>query len=370
MCYPKPGPRCSHHAQERLKKALTRLSSVTSDYNEAADNLRDLHANEKGWEFSEDQLPKRTVGRVKTAQTRVLSCHRMLDATPEGKQSLEKAYGQALTTVNGIITEMRDLEAREMLDTDEAKSAHAEWSQLNEDRMSAFSIYTRLKNRHKKALDYREFCLQEYNREQQRARHYKEMQRHSLTGDIGKYAKAQDKMKKLNEERSKAPVAEYFYRVLPTFSQTSASFPLSVGQEERSTHYLELSQGGKVTVENKSMILETGDSYTVHHMSEISFLNNPQGDEGTRRGYGSSLKGKAAVFNTQGKQYSTQEAAMEDLEKNRLQNSYLLTNKTVYSLLAQIDGNRLKELHAEVQANYPAYKERKDALFNRGALSA
>lgn len=368
MCYPKPGPRCSHHAQERLKKALERLSVVTHDYEEAMNDLEELHRDETGYKATDDQLPKRTVNRVKVAQTRVLSCHRMLDATPDGKQSLEKSYSQALSTVNEYISQMREIESIDNLKTDSEKQEHEEWARLNEERMSAFSIYTRLRKRHAKAVEYREFCLQEYRNEQQRSRLFKELKKHAEKGDIGKYATAQEKLKKLNEKRIKAPVAEFFYRSIPLFSQVPTSFPLAVGDEEHSTHYVELSQGGKVNIENKSMILKDGDVYTVHHMSEVVFCNNPQGDERTRKGYGSSLKGKRASFVVKGKTYESEEDAAEDLKTNRLQNSYLLVNKTVYSLLAQIDGEKLKELHKEVQTNYPEYKAKKDALFNRSAL--
>lgn len=368
MCYPKPGPRCSHHANERLKKALIRLETVEADYNEALEKLNALHQNETGYTATEEQLPKRTVNRVKVARTRVLSCHRMLDATPEGKQDLEKTYGQTLTEVNELINELKDYEKRENLTTDDEKQNDEHWTLLNEERMSAFSIYNRLKNRHAKAVEYREFCLTEYTREQQRIRLFKELQKHAEKGDIKKYAAAQDKLKKLNEKRVDAPIAELFYRSLPAFSQEESTFPLSQGLEERSTHALELSQGGKVSVENVSMILKADEGYSVHHVSEIVFHNEPKGDERTRRGYGSSLKNKKASFTVKGKTYATVEEAQEDLEKNRLKNSYFLTNRAVYSLLAQIDGARLKELHKEVQENYPEYKARKEALLNKSAL--
>lgn len=366
MCYPKPGPRCSHHAEERLTKALTRLKTVTEDYQEEQHKLIQLHADDAAYTFTEEDLPRRTIQRVKTAQMRVLSSYRMLDATPEGKKELESLFSEAQANLTQRISELKEWEDKNNLTTTDSKNADEKWVELNSERISAYSILSRLRNRHSEAIAYRDFCLQEYNFEQTRHRLFSDLRKHAEQGALPKYILSGNKMKSLNEQRVGAKIAEHFYQKLPVFSQAPSSFPLSVGEEERSTHYVELSQGRQAKIENKSVIMETGDTVTVHHVSEV-YIRDPQGEEGTRKGYGVSLKGKPAVFSLKGKTYPDVETAQKDLADNRVKTSYLLADRAVFALLAQIDGQRLKKLHSMVQDKY---EERKSSLVNTAALSS
>lgn len=61
------------------------------------------------------------------------------------------------------------------------------------------------------------------------------------------------------------------------------------------------------------------------------------------------------------------ETAQKDLADNRVKTSYLLADRAVFALLAQIDGQRLKKLHSMVQDKY---EERKSSLVNSAALSS
>lgn len=363
MCYPKPGPRCSRHAEERLNKALARLHTVTEDYAEARAGVKELHSDEVGYVFTEKDLPTRTVQRVKTAQTRVVSSYRMLDGTPEGKKHLESLFADAQTRLSDILAELKHYPE------EDAHEGNEEWVKLNVEKISARSVLSRLRDRHTQAIAYREFCLQEYRYEQTRNRLFGDLKKHAERGDVQKYARSADLMRELNEKRVGTQIAENFYQQLPVFSQAKSSFPMSVGDEERSTHYVELSQGGKARIENRSFIMETGDTVTVHHTSEIH-IKNPKGPEGTRKGYGSSLKGRPATFSVQGNSYPTAEEAQRDLAENRLKNSYYLTNRAVFGLLAQIDGQRMKGLHSLMMENYEQVKAHRESLVNTEALNS
>lgn len=294
MCYAKPGPRCSAHSKMRYERAGEKLKNVLEEVQPELDRINAEREGVEGAKrATEADLDPKLAKKLKNARGRHRDATRQFDATPAGAKYLKSALRESAIKTGRANKVCEDYLQRTYNSTDEKAlkdqlRGDKEWTVMKQDRTSARSELTRVKNRSEYAAQYREHDKKEYKYEYARKKSFAVLQDAATRGDESAFNK-QLYAHYSDPQRDWTDSAELQRRREPTISFPPATAPDAAGKRQVvANHSVNFSQGGKAHIDTVSYVVKIRDNdYRVVSTTAIETIPEKEGaDRMSRKGFG------------------------------------------------------------------------------------
>lgn len=297
MCQPKPGPRCSNHAQIKLDKAQEALDTLNRK------ELLDVPAD-KYEKVSADLNKRKEKARedLRIAQHEYDSSPVGIERLEERTDALRKAVlelvgdGDDAGEVGELAADLKDTYGKSEAEMDGSSlKADSRWQDMERRRRALYTAYFQTNNRYLNAVENREYAQQELKAETKRKNLLVGSKYYVETKDVEGMDRVRVTSQNDYDNRFDPDAAERQSWKPPVRTTTPADEPDALeGSEQQEEEYnVEMSQGGKARITVKTYPVRYRGGYAIKSQAYITVTpEKAEADPATRKGFGNALNGE------------------------------------------------------------------------------